>query len=413
MKIVFHVNVISPHVVPNVLATADLFGKDQVRYVYCSTPSDPVRSQDAGSQISSIAIDARRDKELARHIVLDADLLIEGTRDYEIMESRLKRGKATIYASERWFKPVRIDAIRHSEYAKGAGIYISGFLKMLLPFAYSRGRKMFRLMHEYDNFLYLPDGIHAASDMARMLGFLGGDIKFLFRRPKLRFEPRPGGKVWIDNGIVEDRCCLDRMRMWGYFVEGSKCLPGETKTDERAIQPVRVLWVGRLLSWKRVDTIIKAVRELADLRQSDETVPLVTLDIYGAGPEEKQLKKLANGYEHVISFLGYLPISEVREVMRRHDVYVLASNEFEGWGAVVNEALEEGMRVIGTHEAGASATMLPGSNLFHSGDWRMLKKLLVNGVPETKIGPWTADNAAAVIQGLFNEMVVKSNESVA
>jgi hypothetical protein len=80
--------------------------------------------------------------------------------------------------------------------------------------------------------------------------------------------------------------------------------------------------------------------------------------------------------------------------MRNHDVYVLSSNAQEGWGATLNEALEEGMKVIGTYEAGASATMLPYSNLYHCGNWRALKALLERGVPEVDIGEWTPEHAA-------------------
>jgi glycosyltransferase involved in cell wall biosynthesis len=83
--------------------------------------------------------------------------------------------------------------------------------------------------------------------------------------------------------------------------------------------------------------------------------------------------------------------------MREHDVYVLSSNGYEGWGAVVSEALEEGMAVIGTHEAGSSATILPESNLFHAGDWRRLKELLERDVERVGIGEWTAKSAAGVL----------------
>ena len=63
-----------------------------------------------------------------------------------------------------------------------------------------------------------------------------------------------------------------------------------------------------------------------------------------------------------------MPVAEVRAFMRSHEVYVLPSNAYEGWGAVVSEALEEGMEVLGTYEAGSSATVLPQENLFHAGD---------------------------------------------
>ena len=84
--------------------------------------------------------------------------------------------------------------------------------------------------------------------------------------------------------------------------------------------------------------------------------------------------------------------------MQEHDLYVLSSNGYEGWGAVVSEALEEGMRVLGTFEAGASATLLPRERLFHSGDWKGLVQLIEKEIrgelPPCSIGEWTAKAAA-------------------
>ena len=87
--------------------------------------------------------------------------------------------------------------------------------------------------------------------------------------------------------------------------------------------------------------------------------------------------------------------------MRSHDVYVLPSNGYEGWGAVVSEAMEEGMDVLGTLEAGSSATMLPRERLFRAGDGRRLAELLARcrgrrmaGETVPGIGAWSAASAA-------------------
>ena len=91
--------------------------------------------------------------------------------------------------------------------------------------------------------------------------------------------------------------------------------------------------------------------------------------------------------------------------MRQCDLYVLASDACEGWGAVVNEALEEGMSVIGTFEAGASAAILPRERLFHAGDWKTLMRLIEREIrgelPPCSIGKWTAVAAAERLLGLI------------
>ena len=55
------------------------------------------------------------------------------------------------------------------------------------------------------------------------------------------------------------------------------------------------------------------------------------------------------------------------------------------------------MKVVGTYEAGASATILPPSNLFHVGDWMKLVDILSSNIEKTVIGDWTAESAAKVL----------------
>ena len=97
---------------------------------------------------------------------------------------------------------------------------------------------------------------------------------------------------------------------------------------------------------KKVDTLIRACNKLN-----------LPLDIYGDGPEKARLKELAGPY---VRFHPFVPIEKVRQIMREHKTYVFPSNGYEGWGAVVSEALEEGMLVYASCESGAGATILPG-----------------------------------------------------
>jgi glycosyltransferase involved in cell wall biosynthesis len=114
-----------------------------------------------------------------------------------------------------------------------------------------------------------------------------------------------------------------------------------------------------MLDWKRVDTLVKA--SVALLQQGEK----LHLRLIGYGPEEARLRRLAGklacrqrrpGQEFL--FRAPVEIGAIRGIMRQSDVYVLSSDGGEGWGAVVNEAMAEGCTVIGTHEAGSSATMI-------------------------------------------------------
>ena len=189
----------------------------------------------------------------------------------------------------------------------------------------------------------------------------------------------------------------DKILPWGYYVKPSKfAATPPAECDQSGV--IRLLWVGRFLDWKCVCDIVYAVGALAN---SESVTKRISFDLYGCGPEEEKLKKLVVklGLSEVIRFHVPIPIAEVRSLMHSHDVYVLSSNANEGWGAVVSEALEEGMKVIGTYEAGSSAAILPDSNLYHSGDWRRLAELLRGDIRCVSIGEWTAKAAAKRIVG--------------
>ena len=390
MKFVFFTNIISPHQMPLARELVDLLGAVEYRYVYTERKEKERTKLGWGNEGEDWCLHG--DENTA--VLSEADVLMSGVRAPNLFEKRVKDGKTTLYCSERWFKPP------------------IGFLRFLVPSYFKMARRIVKLLNENENFYYLPMGIHAARDMARLSGLMNGDWKCLFRAPKLDFERKPGGEIWVSgaqrNVQNSRKYCLDKMRMWGYYVSPSEfdALPVKEASKSKC-REVKVLWVGRLLNLKRVDTIVRAVGEHANLKRVDNLLPKITLDIYGLGQEEAKLKKIAAKYGDVIKFYPTVPISEVRKLMREHDVYVLSSNGYEGWGAVVSEALEEGMLVLGTYEAGSSATILPESNLFHAGDWRRLKMLLEGNVEKVGIGPWTAKSAAEFLitqrwGGIFN-----------
>ena len=153
-----------------------------------------------------------------------------------------------------------------------------------------------------------------------------------------------------------------------------------------------------MLDLKRVGDLARACRPRPDLKRGG-----ILLDLYGHGPEEARLRAIAERCDS-IRFHDFVPVARVRELMRAHDVYVLPSNGYEGWGAVVSEALEEGMRVLATVESGAGATLLPPSNLFRAGDVEALAKKLRAPIPVVPIGDWTAEGAAKALLALVEEL---------
>lgn len=171
---------------------------------------------------------------------------------------------------------------------------------------------------------------------------------------------------WAKKDMLRLGVPATKMLDWGDFVDSGS----RTKEEHFSL---RMLYVGRLLRLKHVDTI---VRSLEVLRLGGLEVGLTIL---GDGPERESLERLVKklNLEDWVTFRPAVKIEEVREVMRQHDLLVLASDAMEGWGCVVQEALTEGVPVVGTYEAGASAALLPEAQLFHAGDSRELARKIV------------------------------------
>lgn len=365
MRLCFYYYQVTPHLLPFAKAMAALLGKDNVRYIYTSPLSDARKRLGWLDNEADWVVYQDDNRECAKEWLDNAEVVVCEQRDLEVWASRVKSGKKMYYTSERWYKPILLFRLF------GRGIYLPGILRLLSP----RFFKMARALCHYfksGHVTYLADGPYAAEDFVRTLRLMSGSWRYLLHTPSLKHPSMPFDAYDIDEDI----------RMWGYFVEPSDVGPSRNDTQPR--NSVRkVLWVGRFLYWKRVDTLIKAVKQNSD----------VELDLYGVGPEEMRLRALASGCPR-IRFFKPVSVLRVRQLMREHDVYVLPSNSWEGWGAVVNEALEEGMIVIGSVEAGATRAMLPRSRLFHCHDVEALSRLLMKTLNPQPIGFWGVDAVA-------------------
>ena len=335
MTVSIYTNSVSAHQLRLAREIATLVGPENFRFVYTNE-----RLQGGAQEVAATDPWVTQDETSLESCDI---LLVGGVRPIDLMERRLSAGKMTLYMSERWFKPIPFCRLF------GHDRYLPGWLRLLVP-SYRRMARRFAWLFESSYYRFLPIGPCSLRDM-----------KFLCR-------------------IVSRNISEKQVIPWGYFVEQGIC-SGEEGKEKRGEGKCRVLWVGRLLDLKRVDTIIRAVGSVVsdgELSTNDHRLmtSMLSLDIYGAGPEEVRLKKMAAKYGNAITFHPPVTMAEVRELMRRHDVYVFASNSFDGWGAVVPEALEEGMLVLGTYEAGSSAALLPDENLFHCGDWKGLAKKL-------------------------------------
>ena len=152
---------------------------------------------------------------------------------------------------------------------------------------------------------------------------------------------------------------------WGYFP------PLRRYTDVQALMDQkdknRILWCGRFLDWKHPDDALRAARMLKDAGYRFD------LEFVGTGPMEDELHTLctALGLEGCVRFCGAMPPEEVRNKMERTGIVWMTSDRQEGWGAVLNEAMNSGCAVLCSHLVGAAPYLIEhGKNgaLYPSGN---------------------------------------------
>jgi glycosyltransferase involved in cell wall biosynthesis len=109
--------------------------------------------------------------------------------------------------------------------------------------------------------------------------------------------------------------------------------------------PVRLLFLGRLITYKGLDRLAEALAPLADRRDW-------TLTIAGAGPEEAAVRAAFGGMAQVdLSMLRHLAEAEIEVLIDRHDVLVSPYRDASQSGAIP-EALAAGMPCLVTPVGG-------------------------------------------------------------
>lgn len=294
MKVVFISNYLTLHQLPFCLEIIKILGNGN--FIFISMEGfDVTRSavgyKDLDKEYDFVlrAYESQGNLIIANKITYDCDVALINPEYFKFSKIRQRCKKITFFVSERLLK-------------RG---YLWRFnpLKILKTY-----RNILRFCDE--NFYVLCCGAYVSSDY-QIMGF-----------------PR------------------DRYFKWGYFPNVN--VNGIIRKKERSI-----LWVGRVIKWKRLKDLVLALSKInkyIDFR----------LTIIGDGeclPGIKETIKKYNMSDKVI-IRGGLSNEEVLREMQETEIFVTTSDRNEGWGAVINEAMISQCAVIASDAMGAARFLI-------------------------------------------------------
>ncbi len=173
---------------------------------------------------------------------------------------------------------------------------------------------------------------------------------------------------------------------WGYFTETMHYDAQQLLAQK---QVGRILWCGRLIHWKHPEIVLEVARWLRAQGYAFQ------LDMIGVGELEAQLQKDIEKMDlaDCVHMLGSMTPQQVRKHMEQAQIYLFTSDFQEGWGAVLNEAMNSGCAVVASHAVGSAPFLLRhGENglIYKNGDqedlYRKVKALLDHPEQQKQLG---------------------------
>lgn len=207
---------------------------------------------------------------------------------------------------------------------------------------------------------------------------------------------------------------------WGYFPETVEYEDTDTLISQKTKNSI--LWVGRFLKLKHPEACIEIAKRL---KQDGYDF---AIDMIGTikNPDKFMGMAAEDDVEDKINLLGAMNPKQVREHMEKAELFLFTSDEREGWGAVVNEAMNSGCVVLASDAAGATSYLIEdGQNGFtyKSGDIDELyskvkavldnenmRKAISKKAYETMRHEWDADVAAERLLDLIK--AIQNKESL-
>ena len=210
---------------------------------------------------------------------------------------------------------------------------------------------------------------------------------------------------------------LNKCYKWGYFPEFIPTNDINAKMSEKHSDKATLLFVSRLIPLKHPELPLKVASRL----KSEGIACHLTM--IGQGPLKNLLLIYAqeNNIEDDVTFIDSVSPEEVRAYMDNSQIFLFTSDKNEGWGAVLNEAMNSGCAAVSSSAIGSSSFLIDdkvNGYIYKDGDFEDLysktKELIVDKEKQRTFGinayntiaeKWNANEAAKRFIALSNNIL--------
>jgi len=148
-----------------------------------------------------------------------------------------------------------------------------------------------------------------------------------------------------------------KMFRWGYFPETVTYTDEQWERLKAKEGTLSFVWAARFIPLKHPELMIRLAADLKEKKElwDNKTYSDFHIHMAGGGEMEQEMIALAKekGVDDKITFYGFMEPEKVRKLMEQSHIHVFTSNHLEGWGAVVNEAMNSGCVEVASVQAGA------------------------------------------------------------
>ena len=303
MKVTFVSNYINHHQIPVSNVLFEHLGEEYTFVQTMPMEEERVKLGWNPEEVPQYVRFAYEEEELCKKLILESDVVIwGGLEEEEMLLPRLQAGKPVIRYSERLYK--------------------EGQWKAVSP------RGLRKKYTDHTKYRKAPVYLLCA-----------------------------GAFVASDFHIV--RAYPDKMFRWGYFPE---CKEYDAEALLAQKDGAEILWAARFIDWKHPEKVVEIARLLKERGMHFH------ITMMGDGPlwEETKHQIEAEGLQEQVTLTGSKTPAEVREAMEKASVFLMTSDRKEGWGAVMNEAMNSGCAVIADRMEGAALYLIEqGVNGFY------------------------------------------------